>query len=73
MRVVTSEEIKGFLRGDLRTSSEGTKNSSELRNLSSEVSFHSSELLFPGSVENFRFLPGDSQILTEEAVSDTKR
>ena len=49
------------------------KNSSELRNLSSEVSFHSSELLFPGSVENFRFLPGDFQILTEEAVSDTKR
>ena len=44
---------------DFRSSTEEQKNSSELRNLSSEVSFHSSELLFPGSVENFRLLRGD--------------
>ncbi|WP_462136821.1 hypothetical protein, partial [Porphyromonas uenonis] len=37
------EEIEKFLRGDLRTSTEKRKNSSELRNLSSELSFHSSE------------------------------
>ena len=41
-----------FLGGYPRLSSEGRTNSSELWFLSSEVSFHSSELLFPGSVEN---------------------
>ena len=51
--------ISEFLGGDIELSREETKYSSELRNLSSEVSFHSSELLFPGSVENFRFLAGD--------------
>ena len=52
----TIKEIGQFLRGDLGMASEERKNSSELRNLSSEVSFHSSELLFPGSVGNFRLL-----------------
>ena len=55
----TIKEIEQFLGGDRQISTEESKNSSELRNLSSEVSFHSSELLFPGSVENFRFLAGD--------------
>ena len=50
------EEIKQFLRGDSRLSSEVVRYSSELSFLSSEVLFHSSEVSFRPSVENFRFL-----------------
>ena len=63
------EEIEQFLGGDHQISTEESKNSSELRNLSSEVSFHSSELLFPGSVENFRFLAGDFRFPREKLQS----
>ena len=59
------EEIEGFLGGDLQLSTEKRKNSSELRNLSSEVSFHSSELLFPGSVKKIHLLAGDFGFPTE--------
>ena len=59
------EEIKQFLGGDLRLSTEESKNSSELRNLSSEVSFHSSELLFPGSVKKIHLLAEDLGFSTE--------
>ena len=51
-----------MLNGYFLTSTEEQKNSSELRNLSSEVSFHSSELLFRPSVEKVRFLTGKSEI-----------
>ena len=47
----TIEEIDQFLGGDLGLSSEERRNSSE-------VSFHSSELLYPGSVGNVRLLRG---------------
>ena len=50
------EEIGKFIRRYSGLSSEETKNSSELWNLSSEVSFHSSEVLFRPSVENLHFL-----------------
>ena len=39
-----------FRRKESEISTEEWTNSSELRNLSSEVSFHSSELLYPASV-----------------------
>ena len=45
----TIKDIERFLGGDLWLSSEERKNSSELWN-------HSSEVSFPASVENFRFL-----------------
>ena len=55
---VTIKEIKRFLSGDRRLSTEGRKNSSELSFHSSEVLFHSSEVSFPGSVGNVRLLRG---------------
>ena len=45
-----------FLLRYSEISMEKIRNSSELQNLSSELSFHSSELLFPGSVGNLAFL-----------------
>ena len=64
-----SEEIEGFLGGDLRIFTEEQTNSSELSFASSEVSFHSSELLFRPSVRNFRLLPGGSRFPRERLQS----
>ncbi len=54
----TVKEIARRLGGDFGLSSEKQTNSSEFRNLSFEVSFHSSEVSFPASVGDFRLLAG---------------
>ena len=48
----TIKEIARFPGRDFETSTEESRNSSE-------VSFHSSEVLYPGSVGNFHLLAGD--------------